>query len=82
MKTSLKFLAFFSAVALPSAFAAELAGVPLPESLDPLHAVSAFVVVLSVLMLFSDYAVRDNGAARSRCTVATKPAKSDRALAA
>jgi hypothetical protein len=83
MKTSLKYLAFFFAVALPGTFAAELAGVSLPASLDPLHALSAFVVVLSVLMLFADYGMRDHAAATAaRRAAATKPAKSDRALAA
>lgn len=81
MKTTLKLLALFIAIALPSAFAAEFIGVSLPSSLDPLHTFSAFVVVLSVLTLFADYAATDRRLARSRVAVA-KPAKSHHPLAA
>ena len=80
MKTSLKYLAFFLAVALPGAFAAELAGVSLPTSLDPLHAFSAFVVVLSVLVLFADYA--GTGAPAKSRVAARKAEKSNHPLAA
>lgn len=81
MKTSLKYLAFFLAVALPGAFAAELAGISLPSSIDPLHAFSAFVVVLSVLMLFADYATIGSVKRTCRVTACTRE-KSHHPLAA
>jgi hypothetical protein len=81
MKTSLKYLAFFLAVALPGTFAAELAGVSLPASLDPLHAFSAIVVELSVLMLFADYAAAGKPTLVGR-TLVTAPKKSHHPLAA
>lgn len=56
MKTTLKFLAFFLAAALPSSFAAELAGAELPAALDSLSLFSAFVASVVLLTLFSDYA--------------------------
>ena len=44
------------AAALPGAFAAELAGVSLPSSLDPLNVFAAFVTTLILLTVVSDYA--------------------------
>lgn len=82
MKTSLKLLALFAAIALPGAFAAEFAGVSLPSSIDPLHAFSAFVVVLSVLTLFADYATPDNVARRRPAVARANAKKSNHPLAA
>lgn len=56
MKTSLKFLTVFSAIAVPSTFAAELAGVSLPSSFDSGAAFMAFVITFVTATAFSDYA--------------------------
>lgn len=81
MKTSLKIIALFYAVALPGTFAAEFAGLSMPASLDPLHVFSSFVTVLSVLVLFADYATPDRTTAK-RCAIAKKAEKSHHPLAA
>jgi hypothetical protein len=55
MKTSLKFVPLFLAVSLPSALAAEFAGMQLPTGLDPLTAFAAFVASVVVMLAWSDY---------------------------
>ena len=55
MKTTLKVLALFLAAALPSSFAAELAGAHLPAALDAGNVFLAFVSTLVVLTMLSEY---------------------------
>lgn len=79
MKTSLKFLALFFAAALPSTFAAELAGADLPAAFDSLHVFSAFVATLVLLTLFSDYSATPR---LSRSAATATLAKAEHPLAA
>lgn len=55
MNTSLKSLALFFAVSLPSAVAAEIARLPVPAALDATHLFGGFVVTLVLLTVFGDY---------------------------
>ena len=56
MKHSLRFLAVFVAASVPAAFAAELAGVALPTTVDPLHMFAAFVMTMVGCTVWADYA--------------------------
>lgn len=55
MNTLLKTLALLLTAAVPSAFSAELAGISLPAVLDTSSMLTAFVAVLTLLMLTADY---------------------------
>jgi hypothetical protein len=83
MKTFLTFLPFLSAASVPSALAAELLGARLPVTLDAMHALAGFVVVLVAQIAFGDYA---RGARRVPMTLAAtsqrRTAKAPHPLAA
>ncbi len=56
MNTSLKILALVFTVALPSALAADFAGLPLPAAFNAAYLFGAFVTTLVVLTALADYA--------------------------
>lgn len=55
MKTSLEVLSLVLAASVPSALAAEFAGIDLPAALDATTAFGAFVVSLIALTALADY---------------------------
>jgi hypothetical protein len=55
MKTSLTLLPFISALSVPSALAAELAGIDLPTMIAPTQLFAAFVIVLVTQIAWADY---------------------------
>lgn len=55
MKNSLKLLSLLLAASVPSTIAAEFAGLMVPAPIDTLHVFAAYVIVVAVLTLVSDY---------------------------
>lgn len=81
MKTILKLTSLFAAACIPSAFAAELAGLNLPAGLDPLSAFAAFVLSTVALSFATDYSRRPRLALASPAVAPVAP-KAAHALAA
>lgn len=73
MKTMLIALSLLSAAAIPTAFAAGLAGVPVPSSLDPVHGVGLFVAAMALLTAWSDYRRPQRAVARAPLPKAVHP---------
>ena len=80
MKTSLTLAALVTAVAAPTAFAAELAGAKLPAFAQSDHLFAGFIAAVLLLTVLRDYA----GSARvpSRPGIALRRLKSAHPLAA
>jgi len=82
MNTLLKITSLLLVAAIPAAFTAEAYGFVLPTAIDTAHLFGAFVVSLTLLTMFADYAgLKPVGNAR-RAALAVAAPKSVLRLAA